>query len=229
MSTRLPPWAWIVAWILACAAGIINVVGVLSFQHQAFTHLTGTTSLLAAAITSAQWPSVWHLLAVIGSFVGGAAISGAIIQDNPLVLGRRYSIALVIESLVLAGSVPLLNHHLVLGMYLACAASGIQNAMVSTYSGSVLRTSHLTGMFTDLGIFVGQMFTGASVERRRLHVSCVVISAFLSGGIGGSLLFHALGYAALYVSAAITASMALVYAVYRGWYSARLRQLDNRS
>jgi uncharacterized membrane protein YoaK (UPF0700 family) len=73
------------------------------------------------------------------------------------------------------------------------------------------------------------MFTGASVERRRLHVSCVVISAFLSGGIGGSLLFHALGYAALYVSAAITASMALVYAVYRGWYSARLRQLDNRS
>ncbi|HEY0735765.1 MAG TPA: YoaK family protein [Herpetosiphonaceae bacterium] len=229
MSTRLPPWAWAVAWILACAAGIINVVGVLSFQHQAFTHLTGTTSLLAAAITDAQWPNVWHLLAVIGSFVGGAAISGAIIKDDPLALPRRYSIALVIESLVLLGAVPLLNHHVVLGMYLACAASGLQNAMVSTYSGSILRTSHLTGMFTDLGIFVGQLFTGAQVEQRRLHVSLLVISAFLSGGIGGSLLFHALGYATLYVAAVITGSIALIYAVYRGLSSSRLPQLRDRS
>lgn len=229
MATRLPPWAWAVAWILACAAGIINVVGVLSFQHQAFTHLTGTTSLLAAAITDAQWPSVWHLLAVIGSFVGGAAISGAIIKDDPLTLRRRYSVALVIESLVLLGAVPLLNHHLVLGMYLACAASGLQNAMVSTYSGSVLRTSHLTGMFTDLGIFVGQLFTGAQVERRRLQVSFVIISAFLSGGIGGSFLFHTLGYATLYIAAGITGSMALLYALYRGLSNSKLRQLDNRS
>lgn len=229
MNTRLPAWTWAVAWILACAAGMINVVGVLSFQHQAFTHLTGTTSLLAAAITEAQWSNVWHLLAVIGSFVGGAAISGAIIQDDPLTLARRYGIALVIESLVLLGAVPLLNRHLILGMYLACAASGLQNAMVSTYSGNVLRTSHLTGMFTDLGIFVGQMFSRAPVEKRRLHISFVVISAFLSGGIGGSFLFHTWRYATLYVPAAMSGIMALIYATHRGLFSTKLRQLHDRS
>lgn len=68
---------------------MVNVVGLLGFEHQAITHLTGTTSLLSAAIGSSDGAGALHFLAVIASFVAGTAISGFIIQNSTLKLGRR--------------------------------------------------------------------------------------------------------------------------------------------
>ena len=53
---RLATWVWIGAAALACVAGMVNVVGFLGFEHQAITHLTGTTSLLGAALVSGDAP-----------------------------------------------------------------------------------------------------------------------------------------------------------------------------
>ncbi|MBC8136414.1 MAG: DUF1275 family protein, partial [Fibrella sp.] len=50
MITKQPRWVWIGAWMLAFVAGMVNVVGLLGFDHQTVTHLTGTTSMLAAAL-----------------------------------------------------------------------------------------------------------------------------------------------------------------------------------
>lgn len=51
---HLPRWVWLGASSLACVAGMVNVIGYLGFEHQAITHLTGTTSLLAAALVGAD-------------------------------------------------------------------------------------------------------------------------------------------------------------------------------
>jgi len=45
MISRLPRWVWVGAWALAFIAGIVNVVGLLGFDHQTITHLTGTDFL----------------------------------------------------------------------------------------------------------------------------------------------------------------------------------------
>ena len=50
MGVQLPRWVWIGAGALACVAGMVNAVGFLGFEHQAVTHLTGTTTLLGAAL-----------------------------------------------------------------------------------------------------------------------------------------------------------------------------------
>ncbi|MEZ5485853.1 MAG: DUF1275 family protein, partial [Lysobacteraceae bacterium] len=50
MIDRLPTWVWSGAWLLAFVAGSVNVVGLLGFEHQAITHLTGNTSLLAESV-----------------------------------------------------------------------------------------------------------------------------------------------------------------------------------
>lgn len=122
MISRLAPWFWIGAWALAFIAGMVNVVGVLGFEHQAVTHVTGTATMLAVAFSHWDLRSALHLAGVIGSFAAGCALSGIIIQDSTLKLGRHYGVALLLESLLLFASVPLLQHHKFSGIYLASAA-----------------------------------------------------------------------------------------------------------
>jgi uncharacterized membrane protein YoaK (UPF0700 family) len=201
--------------VLSFIAGIINVVGLLGFGHQAITHLTGTTSLLGAAIADGDPRGAVHFGVMILAFVLGCALSGFIVQDSALKLGRRYGVALLIESCLLFAAVHLLGHRSALGMYAAATACGLQNALVSTYSGSVVRTTHVSGMFTDLGISLGHVLRGLAVDARRLRLCVLVISGFLCGGVVGAMVFRAIGYAALLVPATLTAAAALSYVVYR--------------
>lgn len=215
MISRIPTWAWVGAWLLAFTAGIVNVVGLLSFEHQAVTHLTGNASLVAAAMVSGDSSGAIHIALLMGAFVAGAAASGMLIQDTTLQLGRRYGVALLLVSLLLVGSVPLLQQGNGQGLYFAAAACGLQNAMASTYSGAVIRTTHLSGMFTDLGIFLGHAIRGLPVDPRRLRLCVLVITGFIAGGGLGTWVFGRIGYQALLVPAAITGGVALAY----GWYS----------
>lgn len=211
MISKLPRWVWFCAWVLACIAGSINVVGLLGFEHQAVTHLTGNTSLLAAALATLDVMGILHFAAVIGSFMAGTILSGFIIQDSTLQLGRRYGVALILESLLLCLAALLLNRHHASGLYAAACACGLQNAMATTYSGTVVRTTHISGMFTDLGIFLGHALRGLPVDGKRVRMCLVVISGFLCGGIAGALGFRAIGFSTLFVPAGITATASLAY------------------
>lgn len=80
MISKLPRWVWASAWALAFVAGIVNVVGLLGFEHQAVTHLTGTTSMLAAALATFAGAAALHFGAIIGPFIAGTVLSGYLIQ-----------------------------------------------------------------------------------------------------------------------------------------------------
>ena len=215
MISKLPRWVWTGAWALAFIAGVVNIVGLLGFEHQAITHLTGNTSLLAAALATRDLSATLHFAALIGAFVAGTVLSGFLIQDSTLRLGRRYGVALLLVSLLLYVSVPLLEHRSAYGMYAAACACGLQNAMVSTYSGAVVRTTHVSGMFTDLGIFLGHALRGLPVDSRRLRLCLLVISGFLSGGIVGTFAFKVFSYSALLFPASLTAVVSVTYGLYR--------------
>lgn len=215
MISKLPRWVWTGAWALAFVAGMVNVVGLLGFEHQAVTHLTGTTSMLAAALAALDRASALHFAAIIGSFLAGTVFSGFLIQDSTLQLGRRYGVALLMEAMLLAAAVPLLQRDSPFGVYAASCACGLQNAMVSTYSGAVVRTTHLSGMFTDLGIFLGHALRGLPVDTRRLRLCFLVITGFLIGGIAGAVAFRHWSYSALFIPAGLTATTALTYGCYR--------------
>lgn len=214
MISKLPSWFWCCAWILAFIAGILNVVGVLGFTHQTVSHLTGSTSMLAVSIGTLNLSAALRFGMVIGSFVIGAILSGFIVQSTVLQLGHRYGIALCLESLSICISVPLLRHESLYGVYCLACACGLQNAMVSTYSGTVVRTTHVSGMFTDLGIFMGHALRGLPIDFLRMRMSLLVISGFFSGGVLGTVLFHLLGYPSLFIPAAIIAGAALSYEIY---------------
>lgn len=220
---QLPRWVWIGAVTLACIAGMVNVIGYLGFEHLAVSHLTGTTSLLGAALADGDWRAVRHLWAILLAFCAGATLSGFIIQDGALRLGRRYGVVLALEALLLAISVPLFLRQQLNGALLAAMACGLQNAMVTTYSGAIVRTTHLSGMFTDLGIGLGHLLRGLPLPMRRLTLSGLIISGFLAGGVAGAWLFRAIGYHALLVPAVLTGTTGLGYVTYRQYVLHRMR------
>ena len=217
MGVQLPRWVWIGAFVLSSIAGMVNVTGYLGFEHQAITHLTGTTTLLGDALASGAYDRARSLAGVALAFMLGAALSGLIVQDSTLRLGRRYGIALGIESLLLLCAIPLLERQHVAGLWVAAMACGLQNAMATTYSGAVVRTTHLSGMFTDLGIGLGHALRGMPLPKRRLRLSALIITGFLCGAMLGARLYAAFGYDALIVPAALTGSAGVGYAAFRQW------------
>jgi uncharacterized membrane protein YoaK (UPF0700 family) len=218
--TTLPRWIWVGTGLLAFIAGMINVVGFLSISQQAVTHLTGTTSLFAIAVIEHDTHHMLLLGAILLAFFFGSLTSGLIIQDHVLRLGKRYGAVLILESLILVLATALLQRHHMAGLWLAAAACGLQNGMATTYSKAVIRTTHLSGMFTDLGIFLGQALRGVAVEPRRLMLCLVVISAFFCGGLAGALSFQEIGYNTLLIPAGLTGLTGVSYMLLR-WYALR--------
>jgi Predicted membrane protein len=211
---QLPRWAWIGGGVLAFIAGIVNAAGYMGFRHQSITNLTGSTSLLGVSLGTADGGEAMHWALSIGAFLIGAILSGMIVQQRTLKLGRRYGVALVLESLLLFAAVPLLDAGNAIGLYLASMGAGLQNGMVSTYSGMVFRTTHVSGMFTDLGIYIGQRLRGLEVDTLRVRVCVLVIGTFLLGSIAGALLFGLLQERTLLIPAALTGLCGIVYGLY---------------
>lgn len=217
MGIALPRWVWVGAVVLACIAGMVNVIGYLGFEHQAVSHLTGTSSLLGAALAQGDWRVAGHLAGVLAAFCLGATISALIVQEEALRLGRRYGVVLAIESLLLLAAIPLFKQQQLWGGLLAAMACGLQNAMVTTYSGAIVRTTHVSGMFTDLGIGLGHLLRGLPLQVRRLSLSGLVIGGFLAGGVIGAWLFVRHGYDALLAPALLTGGAGTGYVAYRQW------------
>ena len=220
MGLHLPRWVWIGAVALACVAGMVNVIGYLGFEHQAITHLTGTTSLLGAALAQGDLRAIVHLWGMLIAFCVGAMLSGLVIQDQTLKLGRRYGVALALEAALLLLAIPLFKQQQIWGALLAAMACGLQNAMVTTYSGAAVRTTHLSGMFTDLGIGLGHLLRGMPLPMRRLTLSGLIISGFLGGGVLGAWFYRHWGYDALLAPALLTGSTGIGYVLYRQWVQA---------
>ncbi len=211
---QLPRWAWIGGGVLAFIAGIVNAAGYMGFRHQSITNLTGSTSLLGVALGTADSAEAWHWGLSISAFLIGAILSGVIVQQRTLKLGRRYGVALALESLLLFAAVPLLDAGSSVGLYLAAMGAGLQNGMASTYSGMVFRTTHVSGMFTDLGIYIGERLRGLEVDTLRIRVCVLVIATFTIGSASGALLFSTLGERTLLIPAVLTGLCGVGYGLY---------------
>lgn len=212
---QLPRWAWFGTAILAFIAGQVNAAGYLGFRHESISNMTGNTSLLGIAVGHGNVVEELHWLLAIAAFVFGNLLSGVIVQQSTLQLGRRYGVALVLESLVLFAAVPLMEASHVAGLYLASVGMGLQNGMVSAYSGAVIRTTHVTGIFTDIGIYLGHLLRGLPVDRLRLRVCVLVAGSFVLGSTVGTVMFGALRERSLLIPAVLTGACGLGYGLYR--------------
>lgn len=214
MITSMPKWVEYGTFVLALTAGCINAIGLLGFAHQAVSHLSGTATQLGANLIAGNLTELLHLFAILLSFMLGAAVSGFVLSGISLKLGRHYDSLLWAEAGLLAGAALLLVLGNTVGHYLASAACGLQNALVTTYSGAIIRTTHITGIFTDLGIMLGAAGRGKTLNKRRFTLFIIIIVGFTLGGSLGAALFAKLNFYALFVPAATCGALAIVYRLF---------------
>lgn len=210
-----PNWIYFGGLTLATTAGAINAVGFLGQHHQALSHMTGTATVLGMELARTNYAVALHAFSILTAFFVGCLVSGAIIRQSSLQLGRRYGVALSLESLLLLLAVYFLRQGAGVGDYLAAMACGLQNAMVTTYSGSTMRTTHLTGMVTDLGIACGHFLRGTAIDWFRFRIYGVLLLGYFAGAVLGSLGYERWGYDTLLLPALLSGVTGLSYTLYK--------------
>ncbi len=213
MVAKLPKWVEYGAFILALNAGFINAVGLLDFEHQAVSHVSGTASLIGTQLISSP-TSVFHLSCIVVAFLIGAAVSGAMLPSSSLKLGRHYDTLLFIEACLLVTAIFFLERQSLVGHYFASAACGLQNALATKYSGAIIRTTHMTGIVTDLGIMLGAVLKGKTLDRRKALLFSLILLGFIAGGVLGAIFFKFLYVLALLLPAGICCLLSLSYRIY---------------
>lgn len=152
---------------LAWVAGYANVLTILTCGHVT-SHVSGTTSDLGRAVVLSEWATVGFLGFLLLTFGIGAVLSGVATE-----VGRRlgwesiYALPMSVQALLLAAFAIGVELHdpakvasgseLYVLTGLASLAMGVQNATITRISGGVVRTTHVTGVLTDLGLEAAQL------------------------------------------------------------------------
>jgi uncharacterized membrane protein YoaK (UPF0700 family) len=107
-------------------------------------------------------------------------------------------------------------------------AMGLQNSLVTTISNATVRTTHLTGLFTDLGIELSQLFFYKLKEQKeKLYASIklrlTIISFFFFGGLFGGIFYSAIQ---LYVLA-IAGTILLIGIIYDDLKLKLIKQIND--
>lgn len=199
---------------LAAIAGYVNAV-LLTYYHVPVSHMSGAASRLAIDAASGQIADLRFVALLVLGFFGGSVFSGALLEAAELQPGRRYGIVLMLEGLVLATAAVLATARQPAAVPVAAMACGLQNAMASTYYGLILRTTHVTGIVTDLGVMVGRAFRGQRPEGWRATTLGGVLVGFVVGGWLGVAAAAQVGMPALWGPAAACSASGFTYWLWR--------------
>lgn len=211
---RLPNWIQLGAFLLALNAGMVNVLGLFTLLHQSVSHMTGNVSILAMSLLDWQPEHVIYLALVIICFVTGSFYSGLILGNGNVAFRRRYGLPLSLVAIFLFLSWLLLPYFPRYGLLWACVAMGVQNAMVSHYKGAIIRTTHLSGVLTDIGLALGYKARGLKVEKRRIFLHLLIFTGFLLGGLIASALYPYLKLNSFLIPAGLSLGLSMAYWIF---------------
>jgi uncharacterized membrane protein YoaK (UPF0700 family) len=189
------------ALAFAGTAGFINSIALGAFGSPV-SHMTGAVSYFGIELAGGSLRNALATLTIILSFMLGAALAGLIVGAQDLAPGRRYGWSLCCEGALLAGSMALLTSGHTSGVLLIAMACGLQNATTSSYFGLMIRTTHVTGTVTDIGVMLGHWLRHRHVERRKLAFMAGVVIAFGAGVWIGALADSRWGPSVLGIAAA---------------------------
>lgn len=208
---RTPSINRLLGGLLAFNAGAINAGGFLVVGMYT-SHMTGFASLLADNLVLGHMTLVLGAVGALLAFTTGAAVTAVLVnwaRQNHL--RSEYALPLLLEAVLmllfgLLGAT--LNRQtpfaVPLTVLVLAFTMGLQNALVSKISSSQIRTTHMTGVITDLGIEFGKMFywnrTGGPPEfhvranRMKLRLFGTLLAMFIAGGIVGAAGFKYIGF-----------------------------------
>ncbi len=211
MWLRTPRWILIGGAWLAFTAGFVNAVGYEGVTLRGVSHVTGQVTQLGIELVRGEHDLAINAGILVLAFFVGAVLSGAIVRKPELANHRPYGIALVVESALLFAGAVLYAGAPRVAEVAVVVAMGLQNALASSWSGAVVRTTHVTGLVTDLGIICGRALRGEPVDGPRLKLLGLLFGSFAAGGVGGAVMFNALGWRCVVLPALWVLLMAAIF------------------
>lgn len=187
-----------IASLLSFVAGTVNVVGFLSVKKLT-TNVTGHFAFFIDEVFKLQFTQSLIFFFFIFFFFLGSFFSSLLVE----IIAKKnekfiFVIPTIIESVILF-TIALTGHILIknnanLIAYSLLFAMGLQNSLVTRISNAIVRTTHLTGLFTDLGIELSQLFFYKQKEQQSKLISTIklrlrIIVFFFSGGLFGGIFY----------------------------------------
>ncbi len=191
---------------LAFVAGAINAGGFLAVR-QYTSHMTGIVSSMADNLALGTFGVAAAGLAALLAFLLGAVCSALLVHySRRRALHSEYALPLMLEAWLLL-CFGLLGARLALidGLFVSLTVvllsfiMGLQNAVISTLTQAEIRTTHITGIVTDIGIELGKLISPgqhAPASLPKLTLLAALLAAFFAGGLVGALGFKHVGYLA---------------------------------
>lgn len=208
-----------IASLLAFVAGLVNVVGFLAVQRLT-TNVTGHFAFFVDEFFKLNFLQAFIYFLYILFFLFGSFTSNLIVE----IVSRKserymYVVPTVFESAILfmigLSSISLIFDYPNLVAFSLLFAMGLQNSLVTSISNAAVRTTHLTGLFTDLGIELSQLFFYKTDEQKKKLVSSIklrlsIISFFFIGGVFGGICYTRIGIHTLLIGS-VTLILGLIY------------------
>jgi uncharacterized membrane protein YoaK (UPF0700 family) len=198
---REKQFATVSGMLLAFNSGFINACCVAGFAvgmpDQPVAGVTGAYTRAAMGVYDPLYQA-----ALVACFVAGSAVT-SLINPRPAAyrLTPHYGPTFLIGAALLSAA------HLVppsRGVYLlVVTANGVQNGVSSLYSANLIRTSHMTGSSTDVGVVLGQLVRGNWTDLWKLCVLLGLASAFSLGSLVSCAVVATMHRSALICSAAL--------------------------
>jgi uncharacterized membrane protein YoaK (UPF0700 family) len=205
---------------LAAVAGAVNSIG-FGLVHHYTSHMTGMASTLGERVVQGDWRLALASLAAIGAFVCGAACCTLMIRHaRQRRLRAAFALPLLVEALLVLAVATCGSDGSISRLWLTVGvltfAMGLQNALITRISRGEIRTTHVTGIVTDLGIEWAHLLSaGASRVGKtgRAGILAALLACFIGGTVAGTLGVQWWGRLAFLPEALALAIIAIVPAV----------------
>jgi uncharacterized membrane protein YoaK (UPF0700 family) len=204
-----------IASLLSFVAGLVNVTGFLAVQKLT-TNITGHFAYLIDEVFKLEWFNSLVYFLYIFFFFLGSFTSNLLIEISQRKHSKMsYQIPVFLESFILLvlaifGAEITQNNPDALAFTLLFSM-GLQNALVTKISKATVRTTHLTGLFTDLGIELSQLIFYKLPEQQAqlwssIKLRLTIISFFFLGGITGGVFYTCIELKVLLLAALVLIS-----------------------
>jgi len=216
--------------MLALCAGAVNAIAYKRLGRFV-SHATGTLTKVGLGLQDSAVADSGDSALLVLSFLCGSLVCGLLIGKNTIHFGMAlYDFCLLGVASLLVATVLLADH--TCARYLAASACGLQNGMATIWGGAVIRTTHVTGLVTDVGLLLGRLLSmlmrkrcgkafdavdmvEAADDLSKLSVLLTLGPAFLLGALVGAYLEHSFGEYAFLFPAGTTGSAGVAYSMYR--------------
>lgn len=194
------------AWYLAFVAGAANAGGFFAVHHYT-SHMSGVVASMADNTALGSVRLVMIGAASVLAFFSGSFLTTLFVRwARERAMHSEYAFPLFAEALLLVifglhGAEMSSGRAVAALIVLLCFSMGLQNAIITKLSDAVIRTTHVTGMVTDIGIAVGRIVSGRrggdidiARELDTVRLLSALILLFFLGGVAGAIGFRHIGF-----------------------------------